>query len=74
VSSRQAGRRWRERACGWWAATTHQEMARCAEVVSAAAARAGPGTPLAAVLSSWPGSLAALAAYVSRIEVTHARP
>jgi len=53
------------------AATTHQEMARCAEVVSAAAARARPGTPLAAVLSSWPGSPAALAAYVSRIEVTH---
>jgi monoamine oxidase len=53
------------------AATTHQEMARCAEVVSAAAARARPGTPLAAVLSSWLGSPAALAAYVSRIEVTH---
>jgi monoamine oxidase len=53
------------------AATTHQEMARCAEVVSAAAARARPGTPLAEVVSSWPGSPAALAAYVSRIEVTH---
>jgi monoamine oxidase len=53
------------------AATTHQEMARCAEVVSGAAARARPGAPLAEVVSSWRGSPAALAAYVSRIEVTH---
>jgi len=53
------------------AVTTHQEMARCAEVVAGAAARARPGTPLAEVVSSWPGSPAALAAYVSRIEVTH---
>ena len=53
------------------AVTTHQEMARCAEVVSGAAARARPGASLAEVLSSWRGSPAALAAYVSRIEVTH---
>ena len=53
------------------AATTHQEMARCAEFVADAAARARPGTPLAGVISGWPGSPAALAAYVSRIEVTH---
>jgi len=53
------------------AATTHQEVARCAEVVAAAAARARPGASLAEVVSSWPGSPAALAAYVSRIEVTH---
>ena len=53
------------------AATTHEEMARCAEVVAGAAASARPGTPLAEVVASWPGSPAALAAYVSRIEVTH---
>jgi monoamine oxidase len=53
------------------AATTRQEVARCAEVVADAAARARPGTPLTEALSSWPGSSAALAAYVSRIEVTH---
>src|SRR5690348_7955558 len=40
------------------APTTHQEMAR-------------PGTSLAEVVAGWPGSPAALAAYVSRIEVTH---
>lgn len=53
------------------AATTHQEMARCAEVVAEAAARARPGTSLAEVVAGWSGSPAALAAYVSRIEVTH---
>jgi monoamine oxidase len=53
------------------AATTHQDMARCAEVVAAAAARARPGTPLAEVAGSWRGSAAALAAYVSRVEVTN---
>jgi monoamine oxidase len=52
-------------------ATTHQEMARCAEVVAGAAAQARRGTSLAEVVSDWPGSPAALAAYVSRIEVTH---
>jgi len=53
------------------APTTHQEMARCAEVVAGAAASARPGTSLAEVVADWPGSPAALAAYVSRIEVTH---
>jgi monoamine oxidase len=53
------------------APTTHQDMARCAEVVAAAAARARPGTSLAEVTASWRGSPAALAAYVSRVEVTN---
>jgi 4-methylaminobutanoate oxidase (methylamine-forming) len=53
------------------AATTHQEMTRCAEAVAEAAARARPGTSLAEVVAGWTGSPAALAAYVSRIEVTH---
>ena len=53
------------------AATTHQDMARCAEVVAGAAARARPGTPLAEVIAGWRGSPAALAAYVSRVEVTN---
>ena len=47
------------------APTTHQEMARCAEVVAGAAASARPGTSLAEVVAGWPGSPAALAAYVS---------
>jgi monoamine oxidase len=49
-------------------------MAQCAAVVASAAASARPGTPLAEVAASWPGSPAALAAYVSRIEVTHGVP
>ena len=53
------------------APTTHQEMARCAAVVAGAAASARPGTSLADVVAGWSGSPAALAAYVSRIEVTH---
>jgi monoamine oxidase len=53
------------------APTTHQAMARCAEVVAGVAASARPGTSLAEVVAGWPGSPAALAAYVSRIEVTH---
>jgi monoamine oxidase len=52
-------------------ATTHLQTARCAEFVAAAAARARPGAPLAEVVLGWPGSPADLAAYVSRIEVTH---
>lgn len=56
------------------AATTHQEVARCAEAVAEAAARARPGTSLAEVAAGWSGSPAALAAYVSRIEVTHGVP
>ncbi|HEY6296270.1 MAG TPA: FAD-dependent oxidoreductase, partial [Streptosporangiaceae bacterium] len=54
------------------AATTHQDMAEVAVVVARAAARAGPGTSLAEVAGrSWPGSPAALAAYLSRVEVTN---
>ncbi|HTX26757.1 MAG TPA: NAD(P)/FAD-dependent oxidoreductase [Streptosporangiaceae bacterium] len=53
------------------AATTHQDMARCAEVVAGAAARARPGTSLAEVAGRWHGSPAAVAAYVSRVEVTN---
>ena len=53
------------------AATTHLEMARCAESVAGAAARARPGTSLAEVAAGWSGPPAALAAYVSRMEVTH---
>ena len=53
------------------APTTHQEMARCAEVVADSASSARPGTSLAEVIAGWSGPPAALAAYVSRIEVTH---
>lgn len=53
------------------APTTHRAAARCAEFVAAAAARARPGVSLAEVVAGWPGPPAALAAYVSRIEVTH---
>jgi monoamine oxidase len=53
------------------APTTHLAAARCAEFVAAAAARARPGASLAEVVAGWPGPPAALAAYVSRIEVTH---
>lgn len=53
------------------AGTTHQDVARCAGFVAAAAARARPGTNLAEVARSWRGDPAALAAYISRIEVTH---
>jgi monoamine oxidase len=56
------------------AAATHQDMARCAEVLASAAARARAGTPLSGVLGEWRGSAAALAAYVSRAEVTNGMP
>ena len=46
-------------------------MARCAAVLAGAAATAPPGTSLAGMASSWPGSPAALAAYLSRVEVTN---
>ena len=50
---------------------TAQEVARCAEVVSAAAATAPPGRSLAEAASVWAGSPAALAAFVSRVSVTN---
>ena len=53
------------------AVTNHQEMARCAAVVARAAAAAPPGTSLAEAASCWDGSPAALAAYLSRAEVTN---
>jgi monoamine oxidase len=53
------------------APTTHQEVARCAAVVAGAAASAPPGTSLAEVVSGWPGSPAALGAYMSRVAVTN---
>jgi monoamine oxidase len=53
------------------ALATHQEVARCAAVVAGAAASVPPGTSLARVVSRWHGSRAALAAYVSRVEVTN---
>jgi monoamine oxidase len=53
------------------APATHQEVARCAAVVAGAAASAPAGTSLAEVVSRWHGSPAALAAYVSRVEVTN---
>ena len=53
------------------APATHGEVARCAAAVAGAAASAPPGTSLAEVASSWPGSPAALAAYISRVEVTN---
>jgi len=51
--------------------TTHQDLARCAAVVAGAAASAPPGTSLGEVVPTWRGSPAALAAYVSRVEVTN---
>ena len=53
------------------APVTHEEVARCAAVVAGAAASAPPGTSLAEVASIWPGSPAALGAYISRVEVTN---
>jgi monoamine oxidase len=52
------------------AATTLEEVARCAAVLAAAVARAPHGTALAGVTAAWAGSPAALAAYLSRVELT----
>lgn len=56
--------------------STARDMARAAEVVTAAAAGAPPGTSLADVMAdlaapAWPGWPAAAAAYLSRIVTTH---
>jgi monoamine oxidase len=51
--------------------TTLAEVARCAEVVEAAAASAPPGTTVAEAASAWQDSPAALAAFLSRIAITH---
>ncbi len=51
-------------------AAAAEEVARCAAAVAAAAAEAAPGTSLAQVVAGWPAS-PALAAYLSRVEVTN---
>ena len=53
------------------AAATPREVARCGAAVAAAAAKARPGASLAEVVSCWDGEPAALAAYLSRTEVTN---
>ncbi len=50
---------------------TAQELTNCAELVAAAAAGAPPGTSLADAASAWAGSPAVLAAFLSRVTVTH---
>jgi hypothetical protein len=61
----------------WWSwrratgsAAAPEEVARCAADVAAAATAAAPGTSLAQVVAGWPAS-PALAAYLSRVEVTN---
>jgi len=49
---------------------TGEGVARCAAAVAAAAATAAPGTSLAEVVAGWEGT-PALAAYLSRVEVTN---
>ena len=51
-----------------------QQVAGCAAWVAAAAAAAPPGTSLAEVAAAWAGPPAALAAYLSRIEMTDGTP
>jgi monoamine oxidase len=51
-------------------ATSPQDVAQCAAAVARAAASAGPGASLAEVVAGWDGSAAALAAYLSRVEIT----
>jgi monoamine oxidase len=53
------------------AATTARDVARCAAAVAGAAVSAPPGASLADVVAGWRSSPAALAAYVSRVVVTH---
>jgi monoamine oxidase len=52
-------------------ATSRDEVARCAQAIGAAAARATPATSLAQLVSCWDGSQAALAAFLSRVTLTH---
>jgi monoamine oxidase len=59
----------REPRCG--DPTTLAEVARCAEVVEAAAASAPPGTTVVEAASAWQDSPAALAAFLSRVAITH---
>lgn len=53
---------------------SRQQVADCAAWVAAAAAGLPPGTSLATVAGGWAGSPAALAAYLSRIELTDGVP
>jgi len=53
------------------AATTARDVARCATAVAGIAAAAPPGASLAGAVAGWRGSPAALAAYLSRVVVTH---
>ena len=50
--------------------TTIEDVAACAAAVARAAAAAGPGASLAEVAAGWDGPAAALAAYLSRVEIT----
>jgi monoamine oxidase len=52
-------------------AVTESEVAECARVVAAAVVDAPPAMSLAAAASSWQGSHAALAAFLSRVETTN---
>ena len=52
-------------------ATTLEQLARCPRVVGAAAASAPPGTSVAEVAQAWQGLRATLAAFLSRVTVTH---
>ena len=52
-------------------AATVQDVARCAAAAAGVAALAPPGASLADVVAGWRGSPGALAAYVSRVVVTH---
>jgi monoamine oxidase len=56
------------------APATQPELARCAAWVAAAAATAPPGTSLAQAAAGWDGPRAALAAYLSRVELTDGVP
>jgi monoamine oxidase len=51
--------------------TTLAEVARCAQVVEAAAGSAPPGATVAEAASAWQDSPAALAAFLSRVAITH---
>ena len=52
------------------APTTIEDVAACAAAVARAAAAARPGVSLAEAAAGWDGPAAALAAYLSRVEIT----
>lgn len=52
------------------APTTIEDVAACAAAVARSAAVARPGASLAEVAAGWDGPAAALAAYLSRVEIT----